>query len=45
MKLAVTMQTNTINKFTFRLYSDIENKILYHTHNCKWYIELCIYGT
>ena len=45
MKLAVTMQTNTINKFTFRLYSDIENKILYQTHNCKWYIELCIYGT
>jgi hypothetical protein len=45
MKLAVTMQTNTIYKFTFRLYSDIENKILYQTHNSKWYIELCIYGT
>ena len=40
----VHMQLQTVNKFTFNLYSDIENKILYQTHNSKWYIEVCVYG-
>ena len=45
MKLQVQMLLKTINKFTFVLYSDIEKKILYQTHDSKWYIELCIYGS
>ena len=40
----VKMLLDTVNKLTFTLYSDVKEKILYQTHNSKWYIEVCIYG-
>ena len=44
MSRPVQMQLQTVQKLTFTLYSDVENKILYQTHNSKWYMEVCIFG-